>query len=949
MRMLDPGGTGGGGGGSTNDSAADELESRDPGSGDGGDGGGGGDIDLPDDVYDDISGGGGGSDDAADELTDRDPGSGDGGGGSDDGGATEDAREELTDRDQGSGDGASGSQDRSIDEGITSGDGDVTTGDGQSADEQQRDAADELTGRDPGSGDGSGETTEAEETLTERDPGSADREAMADEQLQERARTLAEAQVGQEVQQGLEEDGAITVDGQEVDVSAQAQDLEQQAIADAEFAQDESDVAIVERDGQLVAVPSRERALELAEADIETQLRERRREAEFERGQEMAGAPSDDLVVEVAPDGTIAESELEDLETEIESENATVPDFVPLIGGREITGTGRDVDVTAEDGEIQVEETERFGEFDVNVPVVNRDLEELTGPAGEALVDAGEQFGAEARESQSGPAQAFNPLNPNPFSTFMGIERLAATTDTKIRPDIPEAVPVVGGRSQADLLGEQPANTAFENVPAGAAAIGDQALNLPQETVEFGAEAASETAAGRGGEFASDVGDAAVGRGIQLQETARANPAQFAGQLAGSAVAAGGGIAGARRLGGPRAGTAVDFAVQPGEAAVRTAASRGTVSPRVATVVPGVRRGQFRVEGRDGSILESNFDSSDADASVADPMVGRVEGRLAGAALSARAGARNLRTSAAEAGLSDIQGDLSPAVRAGRQRARELREQARGARQGAQLSAEAQLTRGAEGMAELVRESSTPPRPEAMRVDLDPGDLSRNDVDVVRVESESEADADADGDRVTGAAVGTSGTNFDGPGGRGQQAVQETVVGGGSELEVEATSSVEPLFATRANRGFRTPEPAFEFDTAVDVEAATTPVVDVGPVSTAETTQPDLVGPAVGQQPGQEVTPEQAPEVGQEAGMETTTEPARELTTEVTTEPALETRQEPASELTSEPRVEMRSDPVFDSDGDDRRRRGDGEEFTETFEFGIAAPEEVLSSDGDNL
>jgi len=168
------------GGGGSNDSssssgAADELTDRDPGSGDGGDGG---DIDVPDSVYDDISGGsdssgssGGG--DAADELERRDPGSGSGGGGGSDSGDTaRDAREELTDRDPGSGDGSSGTRDRSIDEGITSGGGEITTGSGGS--DTNSDARDQLTDRDPGSGDGTA-TDDAEETLTDRDRGSQSR------------------------------------------------------------------------------------------------------------------------------------------------------------------------------------------------------------------------------------------------------------------------------------------------------------------------------------------------------------------------------------------------------------------------------------------------------------------------------------------------------------------------------------------------------------------------------------------------------------------------------------------------------------------------------------------------------------------------------------------------------------------------------------------------------
>jgi hypothetical protein len=168
--------TSGSGDTSSSNDAADELTDRDPGSGDGGD------VDVPDSVYDDISGGsdsGGsssgssGGSDAADELERRDPGSGSGGGSdSDSGDTSQGAREELTDRDPGSGDGSSDTQDRSTDEGITSGGGETTTGDGGS--DTDSDARDQLTDRDPGSGDGTA-SEEAEETLTDRDPGSESR------------------------------------------------------------------------------------------------------------------------------------------------------------------------------------------------------------------------------------------------------------------------------------------------------------------------------------------------------------------------------------------------------------------------------------------------------------------------------------------------------------------------------------------------------------------------------------------------------------------------------------------------------------------------------------------------------------------------------------------------------------------------------------------------------
>lgn len=540
-------------------------------------------------------------------------GGGDTASSTDDVDADADAERELTERDPGSGsgdDGGSGTQTRST--GITSGSGDVvtepdvdddggssatggsrgiTSGGGDTAtqpdtdssddtQQEQQDAREELTQRDQGSDASGGGTEAAREELTQRDPGSSQFTQRQEEAIQTEARAAAEESVDTTIQEGVEGAGGrnVTIDGRTVDVQGQAQGLEARAIEEAEWADSPEDVAVVVRDGQLVAVPSRSAAVDLTTERFEEDLR-----SDFDRRR-------DRLTLQADEDGEVSEEDLEEAEAELETTEATisVPDTVPFFGpfgqGTDLpvpidditlSGQTRDVELEqTEEGEVEVTEAERFGDFDfgsvpetitlfgpggmtteIDIPGGGGEFEDFTGALGDRLVEGGEAAG-----------------------------------DVLARELVEERTVIPGAIIEERLTGDTSfTGSATQAVPGGVAAIGDQVLNLPQETAEFAHEGVGRTVEGEGAEFAGAVGGAALGTGILTAREARRDPGRFVGQLSGSAVAATGGIAGATRLAGPRAGRAISVAVQPGEELAITAARSGVVSPRVASLVPGVR------------------------------------------------------------------------------------------------------------------------------------------------------------------------------------------------------------------------------------------------------------------------------------------------------------------------------------------------------------------------
>lgn len=282
----------------------------------------------------------------------------------------------------------------------------------------------------------------------------------------------------------------------------------------------------------------------------------RRRDGEFQ------------ATVTGTPEAT--EEELEQLEREAETASVTVPDVVPFVGGTTIERQFRDVELEqTEEGTVEVTEQERFGDFDINVPFTDREFEELTGEAGDRLVSGGQQVGdALAEETVRGGRFSFVQSTP----AFLEEQ---VTGDTELTERFTRGVPV------------------------GAANIGSQALNLPQEAAEFSVEAGRRTARGEARDFAGDVGSAAAGKGVVVAQEASQDPAGFAGQLAGSAVLSAGAIGAAGRFGGPRTARATSVTIQPGEELAIAAARRGAIPTRAATAVPGVRRSQIRAEAEE--------------------------------------------------------------------------------------------------------------------------------------------------------------------------------------------------------------------------------------------------------------------------------------------------------------------------------------------------------------
>lgn len=167
-------------------------------------------------------------------------------------------------------------------------------------------------------------------------------------------------------------------------------------------------------------------------------------------------------------------------------------------------------------------------------------------------------------------------------------------------PTIPSAdIPHTGMETPAVSIpivkqGEGPLERTNEAIMTGSVAF---AAGLPKmatkEIPEFAGYGTAQTAKGQGAEFAMQTGEETVERGAKLVEYGSKNPFEFTGTLIGSAAMSGGLIGAARKFGGPGAARAAAFTVQPGEELAISAARRGLVSTRLASKVPGVRRGHI--------------------------------------------------------------------------------------------------------------------------------------------------------------------------------------------------------------------------------------------------------------------------------------------------------------------------------------------------------------------
>lgn len=205
----------------------------------------------------DSGGGGGSSDSTQDDEEDTE--------------VDQEAVDELTGRDQDS-DTSSGSRDR--DSGVTSGSGDTATED-PSPDTSPA-ARDELTSRDPGSGDGTGDTDSGSSPSgAPSGPGSGVTSGggetatqapseTSEEELADAARRVAEENVEETQNEGIEREGVGDPALQHA-----ARSFEQQVIEQNDQVNDPGDVVIRQRDGELVAALSRRRRVELLAQDIQ--------------------------------------------------------------------------------------------------------------------------------------------------------------------------------------------------------------------------------------------------------------------------------------------------------------------------------------------------------------------------------------------------------------------------------------------------------------------------------------------------------------------------------------------------------------------------------------------------------------------------------------------------------------------------------------------------------
>lgn len=349
------------------------------------------------------------------------------------------------------------------------------------------------------------------------------------------------------------------------------------------------------------------------------------------RARRRARRDLDQLQVSGEGDRPLSFAEQFERSAEQETVDVRVPDFVPFAGGERFTfgGQARNVEVVEGDaGTLRtVEGDERFGDLDVKASAVaglaaagafgplaplgfvtgrdagervfgDREFEDVTAEVGEDVIAATQEFGAGA-----------NIARPEPTIVREG--------DGTAKVQFAEEL----GVSEGEKTGIE---TYVEDVPSGAGVIVDQALNLPQESLEFGLEAVEETEAGRGGRFAGDVTDAAAGAAVSTGKVAAERPFSFAGQLTGSAIAVGAGIGAARAVGGPGAARLASLSVQPGEEAAIIAAQRGLVPSRLATKVPGVRGDQIGDVDASGVSLRQRSGDVAADLNQRRPTV-RVE------------------------------------------------------------------------------------------------------------------------------------------------------------------------------------------------------------------------------------------------------------------------------------------------------------------------------------
>jgi hypothetical protein len=433
-----------------------------------------------------------------------------------------------------------------------------------------------------------------------------------------RAQQLAEDRVDADYEAGLE---AMDLSP----LQAQAQELERQAVQQFDWAEDTSDIAVFRQDGQLVARPTRSALVDATAQQIEGELQAQRASAWNERfaqdqnERERAVAqleaqleaqtgvdltPGEDFVVEQTNDGQWQARLVAGYGTREERlEQASRQDdiFSGAVGTvQDVTGIGSPVQGSVVNRArvrrefAQANNEEQFGDSTIYLGDVLPTETGATpaGGQGPRVEDVLKETSKATQEEVWDPvtqAAGWVARSPGAGGVYRALDPAGVTASN---PDEREAV--------------------VEGAVEGVGTIADPAglVLTVKEAAEFGGAAAAETAQGDGGEFASEAAAAAALAGAGFTRQAMSEPRRTGGQVAGSLIASGGVIGGARRVGGAGAGRAASWAIQPGEEAAITAARAGAVPTRLARAVPGVREGHIDPKTQ-GSTSESDVQRTD--------------------------------------------------------------------------------------------------------------------------------------------------------------------------------------------------------------------------------------------------------------------------------------------------------------------------------------------------
>lgn len=408
------------------------------------------------------------------------------------------------------------------------------------------------TFQDTDGGGGGGETTQSGDEETQQDDSGG---------LTQQERERISANVAEDVASVREQQQGVETAGGEV--SEQAREFEQEIVSENEDLR-ARDVRIT-REGDMLQAEFTQTG--------RTRARGRQRAAAIRKQREFQrqiGGAVEAVVADREQDVELAKRERVQQNQEVASAFR-----------RGSFGRREGVNISAFDQETQRE---------INEDLVQQFSRQKTQQELERRRPEQEQFGDTTlfRVEGVSPEEAAEATSRSVRSAFRGAAETIAPRDRPVN------IATTQGSFQAPGTGivASGARGAVQGVGDIAAAPFD-AFVAGKELGEFGAAGTEATLEGQGGEFLDRTEAEAVRRGTLIKQSIEADPANFASRVGASAVAAGGAIGGASRLGGARAARATSVAIQPGEELAISAARRGVISSSTATKVPGVRAGHI--------------------------------------------------------------------------------------------------------------------------------------------------------------------------------------------------------------------------------------------------------------------------------------------------------------------------------------------------------------------